>query len=298
MKFTKSSQIFNALNIAIQQWLDETLAVLVLYKTPLNSSATFNSLTLSLNDNGASLDLLVYDNSPAINWNSPDYPNWKITYQHDPTNPGVSKAYNEGVKKASQLRKKWLFLLDQDTTFPRNTISAYFKSLSEYPLEAFFVPQLIDNRGIISPFKFGMGNGIRINSVMGGVHFFYNHQFVNSGLIISVNAYNNSNGYDEDFPLDFSDFAFIERVRRNYSSFVLAPVTAQHSLSSSFGRIMQDDLKRFGHLIRSAKLFREKYHANNWLIVGRPLLRALKLSIQYRSILFLTKYFQQLMKRD
>ena len=43
---------------------------------------------------------------------------FRIHYISDPTNPGVSKAYNVGFELARQLNKKWLLLLDQDTVFP------------------------------------------------------------------------------------------------------------------------------------------------------------------------------------
>ena len=294
MKFTKSSQIINGLSSALQQWLDETLAVLVLYKTPLSESITFVSLNQSLKKNNSTIDWFVYDNSPISNQDFKSSQDLKIIVRLDTSNPGVSKAYNEGFKVAKSLGKKWMLLLDQDTQFPSSTVEKYHEALNTYGQESCFVPQLVDQVGIISPFKFRLGNGIRISSVMDGVQFFDRIQFVNSGLMISVNAFSQAGGYDEDFPLDFSDYAFIERIRTQYRSFVLVPLTAHHGHSSQVDISLQVELKRFNTFVTASKVFRKKYHPRNTFVVLRPLLRALKLSIRHRTLVFIKQYFDSM----
>lgn len=278
--------------MSLQEWLNETLAVLVLYKKPLDSSTSFKTLTQSLKVNSATIDLLIYDNSPTSAGNSPQHQNWRITYSHDPLNPGVSKAYNEGAKKAAQMGKKWLLLLDQDTEFRVDTFDCYYKSLLAYPNQVCFVPKLIDSNGIISPFKFLLGNGIRVKSVSEGIHFFNNLQFVNSGLMISIKAFEQALGYDEDFPLDFSDYAFVERLRENILGFVLISLRAQHGLSSSEKTSMENTLIRFTHFTQAAKLFRKKYHATNRLITIRPFMRAIKLCFKFKTLKFLVSIYR------
>ena len=294
MKFTKSPQIINGLSAALQQWLDETLAVLVLYKTPLHESVTFVSLSESLKKDKAKIDWFVYDNSPMQQDNK-TFADPSITLRIDNSNPGVSKAYNEGLKMARSLGKKWLILLDQDTHFAADAIEKYHEAMIHYPQECCFVPQLIDRIGIISPFKFRIGNGFRISSVMEGIHQFDKFQVVNSGLMISVSAISEAKGYDEDFPLDFSDYAFIERMRNVHPSFVLIPVTAHHSHSSLHHARVQDELIRFHRFVAAAQLFRKKYHSDNWLIVLRPFLRALKLSMRYKTLAFVKQYFESML---
>lgn len=295
MKFTKSSQIINGLSAALQQWLDETLVVLVLYKTPLSESITFTSIMESLEKNNYTVDWFVYDNSPVASQGFNTSQDSKIILRSDSTNPGVSKAYNEGFKMAMSLGKKWMLLVDQDTQFPTDTIEKYHESLTGYPLECCFVPQLIDKIGIISPFKFRLGNGFRVSSVMAGVHLFDKLQFVNSGLMISVNAFSQAKSYDEDFPLDFSDYAFIEKIRAAHRSFVLIPLTVHHSHSSLLTISMTEELKRFTVYITAAKIFRRKYHPFNTFIVLRPLLRAIKLSSRHKTLAFVKQYFDSML---
>ncbi len=90
------------------------LAVLVLYKSRLEDSATFVSLSSSLKNSNAKMDIVVYDNSPTPMVTESEHisDNWRIHYLHDETNPGVSKAYNEGFRIARKLQKRWLLLLD------------------------------------------------------------------------------------------------------------------------------------------------------------------------------------------
>jgi GT2 family glycosyltransferase len=291
LKFTKSKQIIKGLRAAIQQWLDETLAVLVLYQTPLDKSITFNSLQTSLKNRNSSIDWFVYDNSPTDEASEKIH-DPKIMIRRDASNPGVSKAYNEGFKVAKSLGKKWMLLLDQDSDFTIDAFKKYYQALLKNPHESCFVPLLVDKKGVISPFKFHLGNGIRVNSVREGVHSLNKLQFINSGLMISLNAFGQSNGYDEEFPLDFSDYAFVERIHLITPGFVLIPLTVHHGHSSSQDISQTEALKRFNVFLEAAKLFRKKYHPDNILIILRPLLHAIRLSIRHTSFSFVLKFFE------
>jgi GT2 family glycosyltransferase len=195
---------------------------------------------------------------------------------------------------AASLGKKWLLLLDQDTHFPVDTIENYHAALTAFPGENCFVPQLKDRMGVISPFKFRLGNGFRVSSVMAGIQNFQKLHVVNSGLMISANAFRQANGYDEHFPLDFSDYAFIERIRSPHPTFVLLPLSANHQHSSSQQISMHEELKRFKHFVSAANLFKKKYHPGNLLIILRPFLRALKLSARHKTIVFVKQYFDSM----
>ncbi|HEU5291311.1 MAG TPA: hypothetical protein VFU05_11740 [Cyclobacteriaceae bacterium] len=280
------------MSAALQQWLDETLAVLVLYKTPLRESVTYTSLSEALKKSNGTIDWFVYDNSPTIRENNS--PDTAIIFRSDTSNPGVSRAYNEGFKMAESLGKKWLLLLDQDTHFPIDAIEKYHNFLVAYPQESCFIPRLTDRVGIISPFKFRLGNGFRISSVSDGIQSFNKLHFVNSGLMISVNSFRQAKGYDEAFPLDFSDYAFIEKIRTVHESFVLISLIANHGHSSLQGMEVHEELERFTHFTSAAKIFRKKYHPGNWLIILRPFLRAVKLSVRHKTLAFVKQYFDSM----
>lgn len=273
------------MNTALQQWLDEILAVLVLYKTPLDSADTFISLTASLKANNSSLDLFVYDNSPTASLVPYSNQNWKISYHHDPLNHGVSKAYNEGFTIAKQRGKKWMLLLDQDTIFTENSIPSYFRGVTECPSENCFVPQLIDANGIISPFKFRLGNGFRINSVSKGIYSLNKLQFVNCGMIVRLDAFEETKGYNEKLKLDFSDLAFIGRLKRNHSQFVVLDLIGKHLLSGSIKKTLKEDLERFRIYCDAAIEFK-KTEMNNLNLSFCIVPHALKLCSKHRSIIF------------
>jgi GT2 family glycosyltransferase len=97
--------------------LDNILGVLVLYKSKLEESETFISISKALKSNNQKLDLFVYDNSPEYYYDKKaikEYPG-TITYEHDESNPGICKPYNKGLEKAKIENRQWLLLLDQDT---------------------------------------------------------------------------------------------------------------------------------------------------------------------------------------
>lgn len=264
--------------------MQETLAVLVLYKTLLTESATFQSL----NNSSERLEWFIYDNSPEPS-SVLSATGLILHYYHDSSNSGVSKAYNEGLSLALKLGKKRLLLLDQDTHFNIDSLEKYFQASIQYPGEVCFIPQLVDSQGIISPFKFRLGNGIRIKSVKEGIHALKNLQFVNSGLMVSTQAFQVSGGYDQDLPLDFSDYAFVERLKVNFISFVLIPMKLRHDFASSSPATRADTLHRFNVYVQSARVFKEKYYPGNNLILFRVWLRALKLSLKFRTLKFLQK---------
>src|SRR5579859_5229563 len=88
---------------------NSVLVVLVIYKMKIAESPAYQSLTAELICSKKSAALFFYDNSPQPQESLVDQC-WTTYYHHDPSNPGVSKAYNEGFKKAKALNKKWLLL--------------------------------------------------------------------------------------------------------------------------------------------------------------------------------------------
>lgn len=274
-----------------QQWLNETLAILVLYKTILNNSATFISIGKALEVERVTLDLFIYDNSPLAQ-PVPDSSHWKINYYHDPTNPGVSKAYNEGCKKALRMGKKWLWLLDQDDVFDAQSITQYYTTVSENSISNIFAPVVRDQKSVIcSPFRMRYGGGWRIKEIEPGTYPLSQFLLINSGLFISVSAFGKVEGYEENFPLDFSDLDFIKRLRKEYDRFVVIPTTIQHSLAIHSSQTMEAQLARFHTYVKAAKLFRKKYYEANPSILFRSFVMAIKFSLRHFSLRFIKEYF-------
>ena len=52
-------------DVSLQRFIDETIAILVLYKSKLSESESYLSLTKSLRAINAKMDIVVYDHSPT-----------------------------------------------------------------------------------------------------------------------------------------------------------------------------------------------------------------------------------------
>jgi GT2 family glycosyltransferase len=265
---------------AIQSWLNKTLIIIVLYKLELKRSQTFNTLMRARQDSPLPCHLFIYDNSPLRQ--SIDVPqDISVEYVHDPENSGVSKAYNVGSVYAKNTDKDWLLLLDQDTEMPPDFWNIYHRSLLQFPNEVCFVPVLQYNQFIFSPYKIWIGGATTYNSVPPGVMSFRNANFVNSGLLISLEAFDSAQGYDEQFPLDFSDCAFCERLRKHYSTFVVAPVSGQHEHSSLVFDFKRER-DRFTLYSQAATRFGKRY-ATPRLVKLRTFMRSVSLTWKYRN---------------
>ncbi len=279
----------------IKNSVDDILLIIVLYNISLVESPTFMSLTKSLaNYPEKQVDLFVYDNSPVSIYQNEILNNWKIHYIHDPSNPGVSKAYNEGFKLGKKLNKKWLMLLDQDTQFAVNSFSKYSEAIEHNPNLSLIAPILIsENRDIYSPCLYRFKRGFPLKNIQLGLQEINNKSVLNSGLLIRVDMFEKVGGYNENLKLDFSDFDFLDRYRKLNSSFYIIDVECVHDLSST-----EDDLnkalKRFNRYCISAKIL-AKVNFDTFILMGITLFRSYKLSIKFKNISFIWTFFKSLL---
>jgi len=261
----------------------ETFFIIVIYECAIGQSASFQSLQKQL---GSQSSLFLFDNSLLAQ--SVPKTSFTIYYEHHPENPGVSAAYNCGFEKARQLKKKWLFLLDQDTQFDDAIFDNYEKAIRQYPRIEIFTSLLIDKRGIISPFRFLFGRGLRKKVILPGIHSFEKLYLINSGLLISLALFERTGGYDERFPLDFSDMVFIEKLYAQSLKFVLLNARLTHSLSSNSDKTNDaiTVLDRFNQFCAAAKLFK-KISTRKTILSFIVFPRAFKLFIVKKDFRFL-----------
>jgi rhamnosyltransferase len=272
----------------MKDFLDELLVVLVVYDMRIVECPAYYSLTNALTASSYVVSLFVYDNS-VTEQQPPGHTCWEVNYFHDRSNPGVSKAYNMGCRLAIETHKKWMLLLDQDTFFPRNCFDEYFKAAMVHPIA---VPLLKDNFGIVSPLQFYYGGGQRVKD-------FENHSvlklkdflFHNSGLLVSTKTFERVGGYDENLRLDFSDFAFVHRLRRHEKEFAIADFSCLHRLATSETTSLDERLSRFESYVSAGKYFMKIYASCDWLLLPRIFLRGVKLCLQYRTHKFMTPFF-------
>jgi GT2 family glycosyltransferase len=274
----------------MNSFLEELCVVLVIYKIKINESPAYRSLTGALETCSKSVSLFIYDNSPTQQ-EIPIDPHWQIHYQSDASNPGVSKAYNMGFKYAKAANKRWLLLSDQDTDFPNNAFNEYFRGTEKFRSPV-TVPVLVDRSGIVSPFKFYFGGGQRQKKiVMGSALLVREFFFTNSGMLISTECFENVNGYDEQFRLDYSDIDFVLRLRNKTEYFVLADFECRHDLTTTNSTFSEVLIGRFRNYIRASREFRKKYPQFFW-IPFRVFLQAAKYSWRHKNFAFIIVYLK------
>ncbi len=271
--------------------LKDLLIVIVLYKKKLNNSLTYQGLIKNIN-NKQKLQLFIYDNSPQSQKINNCNNNFLIEYIHDPQNPGVTKAYNQGFAFAKLKKIKWVLLFDQDTNISKNYISNLIDNISKNPEISIISPILKYGEKIVSPFKIKLQRGKGIKHISPGKHLFNNYSIINSALCIKSDLFFKTKGYNENIKLDFSDISFIRRVSKYEKYFLLIHDTIEHELSA-FSNNMENSLARFERYCLDARNYAEEFNIKK-LISAIILLRGVKLSFRYLNIRFLKKSIRTL----
>ena len=271
--------------------LDRVLAVLVLYRRRPEEAESLVSLGRSLAGCGGRLDLLVYDNSPeAMDPGAAPGECFRLSYCHDPTNPGVSRAFNEGARRARELGKEWLLLLDQDTRFPAEAITSYCRALSGHADLPLIVPRLLDHGRLCSPCGYRAGIGYLLNGAPAGELPLAGRGVLNSGMLVRLDAFVACGGYDERVRLDFADFVFLNRLRKHHDRGWLLDLDCGHGFSDSEARDEAAALTRFAGFCRDARAA-----ATTPLLAAAHLFLALRRSLvltwRYRTTAFVRQLF-------
>jgi GT2 family glycosyltransferase len=267
---------------------NDMLAVLVLYKKRPDESETFSSLKRPVSEGADPIDIVIYDNGPVSRQRDEETgcEGFRVHYMSDPSNPGVSKAYNAAYDLARQLKKKWLLLLDQDTLFPEGALDVYAANIARYPEAALIVPMLVCDGRVYSPCHRVMSVGFPLRSIRPGWLKTNGLGVLNSGLCIRLDAFEKTGGFDERIPLDFADHDFMRRYAKHFERFLLVDVVCQHGFSDSQTSDIDISLARFDRYCKGAKSS-IKSAADPFLLLPLVLFRATRLSLRFRSIRFL-----------
>lgn len=216
------------------------LIVIVLYKCRLKDSVSFRCLVEQVKIKRADCAFFVYDNSPLKDSEGESFlMGYKDScYIHNEKNPGLSKAYNEAAVYAGKCGYEWLLLLDQDTTLPSDMLGKYIAAIESNQDITLFAPQVkIFNNRYISPCKIRMKNGSMTKKPFKGRIKNKNLSVINSGLLISVNAFEACGGYNEKVYLDYNDHEFFSRYKKIYPWFYVVDV----ELVQDFACVSKDE---------------------------------------------------------
>jgi rhamnosyltransferase len=266
---------------------DSLFAVLVLYRQTLEQSVSFRSLRAASSGATSPVHLLVYDNSPTPPGDpAPRYPGWEIHYLHDPSNAGISRAYQEGARLAVQHSRSWLLLLDQDTRFPRDALDRYLDAIRSHPDVRLFAPVLRSAGRIMSPCRYHFRLGFPLSRIARGRQSLTGRSVLNSGMCVAVEDYLAAGGHDTRLPLDFADHEFVERFKQRHHTFVVVDVECDHDFAGAAVQTTASQLARFQHYCRGAK-YSGKGVMGAILTAGIVGGRACLLSLRHRNMGFL-----------
>ncbi|MCS6209211.1 glycosyltransferase [Shewanella baltica] len=243
------------------------------------------------------IELYIYDNSlvPDVSF-STEVADRQCRYISDPSNSGVSKAYNLAFEYAISKDKHYVLILDQDSQFELAFLERYFDAVQQYGVSFIYSPLVCDaaKTKIYSPAKLNnfVGHSEVYEKKLAPVIVdISNRSVINSGLMIPVSIFSKIGGYNNKIKLDFSDVYFIEIYKIFNKSVVLVDVELLHSLSGDEGPKFLTEMKRFPYYcIGALELTKSLNKSTLWTVLRRTV----RLVIKYRNfspILLFFKYY-------
>lgn len=264
-------------------------AVLVVYKQKAAESSSWKSLRAT--NAGCEMQWLVIDNSPTAGGS----PAKEVSYEHHPSNPGVSAAYLRGAEMARQNGCSWMLLLDQDSHFPADWFEQYAASLTEFPNATLLVPSVPAGQKWMSPARYRWHRGWLNEPMPIGLFQLRKYAPINAGMLIQLKAYLKCGGHNPEVAVDFSDFAFLDRYQKQNQEAVLVNFELAHSLSGLEKANFEVRLRRFGQYCKDALAFARSGGPTGWLWFWTAW-RALLLSTRYRRLQFFSVFWREFNK--
>lgn len=234
--------------------MDQKLViVLVLYKKKLSESPSYNALFYAVTKR-ENIHLLVYDNSPEEQGDVL-FKNNQVSYIHDPANPGLATAYNQGLALFRQISAQFLLLLDQDTEIDFPYLDSLV-SLSDSKAVGAYVPNVYSGDRKISP--------VFSEEYVGGELSFpplgkteERLMAVNSGTVLTERGLSAIGQFNEAFPLDFLDHWLFWQLHQKHQAIEVLDKTLAHDLSVlDYSKV---SLARYESILSAERLFYQKY---------------------------------------
>lgn len=263
------------------------LIVTVIYNQKITDSNVYKTL-LSEEE-----DVYIYDNSPVAQLTNNLPANW--IYVSDPSNPGLSTAYNNAAGYASRNGYDWLLISDQDTIYPPDALDRYRWYIGKYLSSRMFITKVkISDNNYLSPVRSRLYFARTSHKLPPLEEINLNkYAVINSGILVTTDSFLSCGGYNDNVFLDFSDFQFIERFGNLYKTAYVTDIICQQDFSN-ISDTTEKKLDRFELFCLSLKGYECIKKTNIIFIHMAVLRRAIALSIKIKSLkpikIFLSRY--------
>lgn len=236
--------------------------------------------------------LLIFDNSTneeILYKNSSFYKENKIKYYCFNENVGLAKAFNTLLKV--DITTNWITFFDQDSTIPDNFFEKLENSILENSAANLHAPMVLSGTYMMSPRKFRYNIvGKKIKNLNEGVY--ENITVVNSGMTINTEIFYQLGGYNEKIFLDYLDHDLVSRYLKLNEKIAIFPSEITQ-MFSSHTEISEDiDTIRLKIFARDILEYGQSRGVIQSIYVRILILkRILKLSLKYKKLSFLNKFY-------
>lgn len=253
--------------------------ILVLYNQKISNKIFSNINNIYICDNSTDSEIKSCNRKYCNEHN--------FTYVDMNGNAGLPKAYNKAVSQIEKNPQNYILILDQDTELAPDFLEKYEAAIKNNSDKKIFVPVIKDSAGIMSPSQ-KKGLGFVHSKLVDFNKDISNYSFINSGMCINSMLFE-SVSYDENLFLDMVDHDFVETVRKHFGNevfYVIQDLEIFQNFSGVTKNSRQSDLVRFKILVKDQTYFYKKNYDDTVYNKRKLFMRALKLSVQHRTMAF------------
>lgn len=188
-----------------------------------------------------------------------------VRYIRNAKNYGVAKALNQICEAAESAGYPFVLTLDQDSVCPVHLLKEYEKYL---PLErtGILCPQVRDRNCSLNVQTGALKGRASLNGSSPDRNVTVMSWCITSASLVSLQAWKEVNGFDEEMFIDGVDQDFCERIRRKgYRIYRLDTVTLLHEI----GAICEKRFLFWRVYVKNHSAFRKYYIARNTVFVAR-----------------------------
>ena len=263
--------------------------LICLYNKSVEESDTLQSL-LQSDLNLVNATIYLWDNSPVClsSENLVFLKNRfnKVIYKHTPDNLALSKLYNKVIDEVVE-KKGYLMLCDDDSNIPLNFFAVLVSQIEQHPVINLFLPQIFSDAVLVSPAKDYLVFTKHIKQIQPGLLVSNCTTAINSGMVISNRLFKNGFRYDENLRFYGTDNFFMIEYARDNKFLNVLDVQIKHSLSYNSSEDISNKVRIFKEIKRANRIIYQKDFFKRQLVIANNLFVALKLSLKYKTRLFL-----------